>query len=541
MIDVASLCKRYEKLKGDRNVLDNHCQEIAERILPYRADFTVQRTMGEKRQERVFDATASIALTRFVSAFTSMITPEGQRWHGLTSSNAELNKILAVREYYEAVASILFRERYRGGFGSQVQEVFTSLGAFGTGSYLIEPSKKGGIYYKAQPLSKYWVAENDEGKIDTVYRSYQFTAHQAYQHFKELTPKIILDQLQDSPDKVFDFFQCIMPNEDYQDGRLDYKGMKYASYDICMQDKEKMVKVGGYHEFPMPVSRFMTIAGEPYGYSPAMTVLPDVKMLNEMEKTNITAAHLLTSPPWLIADDLMGSAINFKPSALNYGGVNAAGQQLIQPMMTGGNPNISLEMTQQKRQVINDAFYVSLFQILVETREMTATEVVERAREKAALLAPSFSRQNVELISPTVERELGILARQGKLPDMPPELIEAQGEYEVVYDSPLARAQRSEETAGFARTMEMITPIAQLDQSVLAMFDFEQTARGLADLNGMPARWMRTPEEVAALREQQAQAQQAQQLMQAAPILADVQKKQAEAQQIAMAGASGRL
>ncbi len=111
----------------------------------------------------------------------------------------------------------------------------------------------------------------------------------------------------------------------------------------------------------------------------------------------------------------------------------------------------------------------------------------ERAREKAALLAPSFSRQNVELISPTVERELGILARQGKLPDMPPELIEAEGEYEVVYDSPLARAQRSEETVGFARTMEMIIPIAQQDPSVLAMFDFEKTSRGLAELNGMPA------------------------------------------------------
>jgi len=272
-MDVGQLIKRYEKLKGDRSVLDSHCQEIAERILPYRADFTVQRTMGEKRQEKVFDATASIALTRFVAAFTSMITPEGQKWHGLTSSNPELNKILAVREYYEEVTNILFRERYRGGFGSQVQEVFTSLGAFGTGSYLIEPSKRGGLYYKAQPLSKYWAAENNEGKIDTVYRCYTFTARQAYQHFGELTPKVILDVLNETPDKTFEFFQCVMPNEDYEYGRMDYKGMKFASYDVCLADKEKPVKVGGYHEFPMPVSRFMTIAGEVYGYSPAMTVL----------------------------------------------------------------------------------------------------------------------------------------------------------------------------------------------------------------------------------------------------------------------------
>lgn len=540
-MDCNSLTKRLEKLKGERSTLNSHCQEIAERILPYRADFEVQRTMGEKRSEKIFDSTAAIALTRFTSAFTSMLVPEGQQWHGLTNSNPELMKILRVREYYEEVTKILFRERYRGGFGSQIQEVFTSLGAFGTGGYLVEPASKGGIYYKAQPLSKYWICENDEGKIDTVYREYKFTARQAFQHFGNQTPSIILDCVKDQPDKTFDFFQCIMPNEEYNPERMDYLGMPFASYDVCLQDKEKPVRRGGYHTFPFPVSRFMTIAGEPYGYSPAMCVLADVKMLNEMEKTNIKIAHQRASPAWLIADDLMGSAINFKPDALNYGGVNSMGQQLITPMATGGDLSYSLEMANQKRQVINDAFFVSLFQILVEAHTMSATEVIERAREKAALLAPAFSRQQTELLGMTIEREIDILSRQGRLPEMPPELIEAQGEYEVVYDSPLARAQRSEETVGFARTMEMIIPIAQQDPTVLAMFDFEAIGRGLSELNGMPARWMRSKEEVEALKEQQAQAQQAQALLQSAPILADVQVKQAQAQQIAQSGAAGRL
>ena len=539
-MDVVQLCKRFEKLKGDRSVLDNHCQEIAERIIPYRADFQVERQMGEKRSEKVFDATASIALTRFVSAFTSMLAPEGQRWHGLTSSNQDLNKILRVREYYEEVTRVLFRERYRGGFGSQVQEVFTSLGAFGTGGYLIEGAKAGGVYYKAQPLSRYWVAENDEGKVDTIYRSYKFTARQAYQQFGENSPNCVKECLENTPDKLFDFFQCIMPNSDYNPERLDYKGMKFASYDVCMQDKERFVRVGGYHTFPIPVSRFMTIAGEPYGYSPAMCVLPDVKMLNEMEKTNIKIAHQKADPAWLVADDIMGG-LKFKPGALNAGTLSADGRELVRPMINAGDLSYSLEMGNQKRQVINDAFYVSLFQILVESHTMTATEVVERAREKAALLAPAFSRQQTELLGPTIEREIDILSRQGRLPEMPPELVEAEGEYEIVYDTPLARAQRSEETVGFARTMEMIVPIAQQDPTVLMMFDMEETARGLAELNGMPAKWMRSREEVEALRMQQAQAQQAQAMLQSAPILADVQKKQAEAQQIAMSGAQGRL
>jgi hypothetical protein len=535
------LCKRFEALKGSRSTLDSHCQEIAERILPYRADFNVKRQMGEKRTDKIFDSTASIALGRFVAAFTSMITPEGQTWHGLTSSNADLNKNKAVREYFEAVVKILFRERYAGGFGSQVQEVFLSLGAFGTGGYLIEPSKKGGIWYKSQPLSRFWVAENDEGKIDTIYRYYTFTAKQAHSFFGELTPKTILDILDAQPEREFEFFQCIMPNGDYDHERLDHKGMPFASYDVCLQEKDKIVKTGGYHTFPMPVSRFQTISGEPYGYSPGMICLADVKTLNEMEKTNLKVAHQHADPAWLIADTLMGSTVNFTPGALNVGGVDMNGNQLVRTMTTGGDLSYSLEMANQKRQVINDSFFVSLFQILVESHTMTATEVVERAREKAALLAPAFSRQNSELVAPTVWREIDILSRQGRLPEMPPELLEAKGEYEIIYDSPLARAQRSEDTIGFSRTMEMVVPVAQIDPSVFSMFNFEEATRGLSELNGMPARWMRSKQEVDALKDQQAQAQQAQQLLASAPILADVQKKQAEAQQIAQSGAAGRL
>ena len=271
-----------------------------------------------------------------------------------------------------------------------------------------------------------------------------------------------------------------------------------------------------------------------------MCVLADVKMLNEMEKTNIKIAHQKADPAWLISDDLMGGKMQFKPGALNYGGMNSQGTPLVSQMVNHGDLSYSLEMTNQKRQVINDAFFVSLFQILVESHTMSATEVVERAREKAALLAPSFSRQQTELLHGTIVREIDVLSRQGRLPEMPPELVEARGEYEVVYDSPLARAQRSEETVGFARTMEMVIPIAQQDPSVLAMFNFPEITRGVSELNGMPAKWMRSKEEIEALQQMQQQAQQAQADLAAAPIMADVALKQQQAQTMAQTGGVGR-
>jgi hypothetical protein len=274
---------------------------------------------------------------------------------------------------------------------SQIQECWTSLGAFGTTALMVEQSANRGIWYKSVPMWQFWISEDSEGKVDIVYRQFKLTARQAYQQFGEQCPECIMECVENSPHREFEFVHAVMKNGEMDASKVDYRGMPYASFFICLQAKDKVISRGGYHTFPIPVSRFMTISGEPYGYSPAMTILPDNKMLNEMEKTRIKAAHLLTAPPWLLSDDLVGSPVNFKPDALNYGGLNSNGEQMIKPMMTGADPNIALELTDQKRKVINDAFFVTLFQILVENHTMSATEVLERAREKGALMSPAFN------------------------------------------------------------------------------------------------------------------------------------------------------
>src|SRR4029077_1707786 len=105
-------------------------------------------------------------------------------------------------------------------------------------------------------------------------------------------------------------------------------------------------------------------------------------------------------------------------------------------------------MMAEERTLIGDAFLVTLFQILTETPQMTATEVIERTNEKGILLAPTVGRQQSEYLGPMIERELDVLGAQGLLPPMPPRLKEAKGEYQVVYTSPFSRAMRAQEAAG---------------------------------------------------------------------------------------------
>jgi hypothetical protein len=313
-------------------------------------------------------------------------------------------------------------------------------------------------------------------------------------------------------------------------------GMQFASYYICL-DEKCIVEEGGYRTFPYALGRYITTPGETYGRSPAMLVLPDIKMLNEMQKTIIRAAHLSVSPPLLLQEDGVLQAFDLRPNALNYGGVDEKGQATVHPLDIKARLDIGLEMLQDRQKIINDAFLVTLFQILVDQPNMTATEAMLRAQEKGALLAPTMGRQQSELLGPLIEREIDILSHAGMLPPMPDELLEMGGEVDVEYVSPLNRAQRSEDAVAILRTFEAIAPLAQVDPSVMMAFDLPQAARELADINGMPAKVLRSAEAIAAMQKQQTQMAGIQQILEAAPVAAETAKTITETQLLASQGA----
>lgn len=537
----AALLQEAEKAKTDRGTFDTHYQEIADRILPRYGDFTRTITKGEKLNEQVIDAMPAQALDRFAAAMESMLVPQGSTWHQLRASDRELMKIHSVKVYFDELNMVLARTRQGSRFQSQAHEHFLQIGAFGTSGMLVMPRGPRGIYYKAMPLSRFWIKENEFGEVDCVYRKWEWTAMQAAARWGyDNLPDSLKSDVDAKKNTEHDFWQVIKPRDMVIPGRMDAAGMPYQSWIIFGKEKHIMEE-GGFREWPIPTSRYTTSAGETYGRSVAMTALPDIKMLNEMNKTVMRAAHRATNPPLLLHDSMMGLPIRMKPNALNFGGVNSEGRQMVQPLQGAANPGLGMDMMDGKREIINDIFLVTLFQILVDgPNRMTATEVLERAREKGQLLAPAMGRQQYELLDPLIKRELDILDSQGALPELPPELEEAGGEYEIIYDSPLSRAQQAEQAAGFFRTLEGIIPLAQMDPSVMDRFDIDQIVVDLGDINAMPAKWMRSDDDMKMMREAQARQAQAQQLLEAAPVVADAGKSVAEAQAIAQAGSAGR-
>lgn len=528
----------FDNIKSERGLWENQWEEIAQFILPRQDNITTSSSPGEKKGTRIFDSSPQIALERFGAVMDSTLTPAQQTWHGLKSMNEELNREKEVKDWFYHVNMALFKYRYnpKANFSGQNSERWVSMGAFGTGALFIDYYHSLGLRYKTIHLKNLYLLENHQGMIDSVFRRLDLTLRQAIQQwgFKNL-PELLQKHAED-PKKlaqVYPFLHVVAPRNDRMIGILGVKGMPYRSIYLCLKSKS-IIGEGGYWSFPYSIARYVTAPNEVYGRSPAMSAISDIKMLNEMSKTDIRAVHKLVDPPLLLSDDgVLGAGsgeVDLTPGAINFGGVDMQGKPLILPLQTGARVDISEDKMELRRRRIDDAFLITLFQILVENPRMTATEALIRAQEKGMLLAPAMGRQQSEALGPQIERELDLLTQHGLLPDPPAVLIEAGEEIDVVYDAPINRLRRAEELVGVQRSLELLAPFASIKPTILDIFDEDELARLTTEVSGAPSIILKSREQIAEMRETQQAQQTINELAATAPPIAGALKDAAQAQ-----------
>lgn len=529
------LLREFSVWEGKRGIWEKHWEETAQKVLPYYStSFYIQGNMvpGVKRNAEMYDTTANGALWKFAAAMESMLTPANNKWHRLRHPDMSLMKRRDVQLWFDQVNDAMFYYRYspKSGYQANQHDGYVSLGAFGTGCLFTDeyndplyPQMRG-LRYRNVHLGELFFATNFQGQVDKVGRRFKMTLRQIAQKWPDGLPESYQQQLKDKPENEVQIIHIVKPNPDFDPKAVNAKGYRYASYYI-LREAVHLLHQGGYRCMPYSTSRYITAPGELYGRSPAMNVLPNISVINEQKKTVLKQGHRTVDPVLLAHDDGVLDGFSLKPGAVNYGGVNADGRPLVHALPVG-NLAVGKELMDDERLAINDAFLVTLFQILVQTPQMTATEVLERAREKGALLSPTMGRFQSESIGPQIEREFDLLTWQGLIPPPPPALVEAGATYMVEYDAPLNRAMRSDEAAGTMRTFQWAAEIAAQtqDPSVMDFFDTDAIIPELMQINGAPFRFMRDPEQVKAIRQNRQQQQAAAQLTQALPGIAALQK-----------------
>ena len=481
--------------------------------------FDGSQTEGDLRTQDILDATPAIALQRFGSILDSLLTPRNAKWSKVKPSDPKLMQDREVKLYFERANELLFKLRYAptANFAANNQKDYISLGAYGTSCLFIDElrdSRSHGFRYKSLHLSEFYFDENHQGIPDKVFREFKMSVRQLKQRWENKLPDKVKNA---KPTDEFTVVHAVMPNQEFVHGRLDYRGMDYYSCYILVEGCMPLEE-GGYTTFPFSVSRYDQFGKEKLGRSPAMMTFPAIKTLMQQKKDVLVSGHRANNPVLLFHDDSIMDGFSLKAGAMNAGGVSEEGKELVK-VLPSGRVDIGIEMMEMEKDAIKDAFLVSIFQILTENPQMTAYEVMERTKEKGILLAPVIGRQHTEKLGPQIVREFDMISKWGLLGPMPGLLKEAQGQYDIEYDSPISRAARAEEAVGFMRSVQATVEVANAtqDPSVLDIYDFDTALPEIAEINGTPTRWLSSLEKIQQMREGRKEQVQTEQAIQAAP------------------------
>jgi hypothetical protein len=501
------LLSRYEKLEGQRQNWETHWQEVADYMQPRKADVTKQRARGDKRMEQVFDSSPIQAVELLAASLHGMLTNPSTPWFTLRFKDEEIENEDEAKLWLEASTDAMYTAFNRSNFQQEIFELYHDLITFGTAAMFIEEDDDDIIKFSTRHINEVFIAENDKGRIDTIYRRFKISARAAMQKFGEAVSSDVQSAFKKDPYKEVEILHAVYPRTDFNPNKKDKKNMPFESVYIEFKNGNEL-SVSGFREFPFVVPRYLKASNEIYGRSPAMTALPDVKMLNEMCKTTIKAAQKQVDPPLLVPDDGFLLPVRTVPGGLNF--YRSGTRDRIEPLNIGANNPLGLNMEQQRRDSIRAVFYVNQL-MMQDGPQMTATEVIQRNEEKMRLLGPVLGRLQSELLKPLIDRVFAILLRNNMLPAAP-EFLSGR-DIEIEYVSPLAKAQKSTELQSIMRAVEILGSLANV-APVFDYVNFDNLVKHLADIVGVPQKILKTQSQVNAERQQAAQQQEQMQQMQ---------------------------
>lgn len=539
------IVRRCDSLKSKRGTWDQNAQETAEWVIPRKSYVTTKRQKGLKTIQfntQLFDATAVFANQYMAAGLISHLAPGNSRWIGLKMRNPDLNEKDNVKASLSKLARLLHEELAASNFYMQLNELCLDLGWAGMGCMEPMEGKKTTLNFKNYHVSEFWIVQDSDGNVDTVYYRYKYTARQALQEWPDAdlgdTIKAALtSEKHEDMDKEFEFIQELRPRDEYKKYPAAGKDRFVASTIVAVKDKI-IVEEEGFYDMPKLTPRWLKNTNEVNGRSQGMFALPWIKLLNTTWKDYTIATQMSLRPPTLSPDDGFVGPIRAVPGAQwHYRNTYAANVNAIRQFPVKPDTKNAIVFIKHIENLIKKAFYNDLFVMLQEKEGIsTAYEISRLIEEKHTMIVPPIGRLQSELFNGLVNRSIGILGRAGKLRGiLAPEMIGQ--EYEIEYISKLALALRILETRSIGATMDVIEPIGARNPQVFDNFDDDKTVRGVAERMAYPPEMMRSipdRDEIRRVRQEELEAQRAAELaLEAAKAVPGLGKKTEEGSPLA--------
>ena len=456
--------------------------------------------------------------------------PPNSVWAKYRHPNPMMMADESVAYYFEQVSRIIHQLIVGSNFAQEEFQALLCMGAFGTNCLSLEEDPKDIVRFRNHVIDDIRLEENNLGIVDTVAREFKLTPRQAIQQYGAEAliaagMSQIEDEAKDYKNKKYTFIQFIMPRSDFKANSKKSTDKRYASYHIN-RERGTVVQESGFDFNPYKVARFAKGNDEIYGRSPMSMVLGTARRTNVIYRSMVLAAEQRANSQWLVPDDDSVKNISNRAGAIiKWRATNPNGKP--ERLAPAGDSGLAFEMYQIHEKQIKQMFFNHLFRPLEDYRNMTATEVNERMTTDMMTLAPFVSRYLNEHVNPMMEHLFYIAQKKNLLPEMPEKLAESPS-YEIDYVGRLSMATKSFETMGAINTLRVFGELSQMDQNMqmsLQNVEPDKLFREIWYANSSSMNALKDPRQLANEREMQMQMMQQQQMINAAPKMADAAQK----------------
>ena len=478
------------------------------------------QTRGRDLNRDILDPCATYAVRVCSAGLMSGLASPSRPWFklGPVAQNIKLDGEAHdwLDEATSRMGTIMSRSNFYNSFALECTDLVTN----GTAPVIIYEDETDGIRLYNPVCGEYFLGVDNAMRVNTVARNFVLTVSQMVGMFGlEACPRDVQDlwaQKGSSLHQERSIAHIIEPNFPIkgQSGDVGVVKGPFAFREVYWAygaGAEWPLSIRGFETQPFTAARWMTQGNDPYGRSPAMDALADVKTLQVLTKRKAQAVEKVVNPPLLADVNLKNEPASVIPGGITYvAGLSAStGMRSIYQI----NPDIPA-MTADINDVrgrIQKGFFMDLFMMLDAQGPMTMTafEVGQRMQEKLQVLGPVIEGLLNESLKPKIKRIFSIMERKGFLPPKPQSLRNMPLDVEFV--SMLALAQKAAATGGLERLATMAGHLIGAFPQTGDLLDTDEFMREYNSLLGNPDKILRDADQVAQLRQQKNQQAAAQQ------------------------------
>lgn len=493
---IAHYNNRLQVLEQKRTNYLQLWEELAILADPRNAYFRTVRPNGDMSMLiPKTDDTFQLLLPTHAAIMHSLLTPMAYRWHSFTFFDP------ALQQQYGYILSqtseLLHAKRYsaRSGFVGAMSEAYISMAVYG--HCILEVSKDiktRSVIYKALPIKEFCIDKDANGFVNTFYRKVEMT----YRNLRTLFPNYIPAKFENQDNlRWLDTYMellCIVEPSLEESGKYDNVWIDKTNNVVLERTTTKKSR------FICSRSNVYPTSDDPYGFSPAMEIMPSMKALNSLSYNILKLGDNAARLDFLTGEDVINPA-NFAGNGnIIEGGVNDEGRAMVQRIQYPDMPSADY-VQKQYIEKIKMALFVNFFMTMNETQSRSATDSMIKANEKAQMVAPTGDRIARELLIPLIELELQYYGDMHILPQFPEEIKTAgiSTDFDITLDNPMLKGQRIDSANGIMTMAQYLGALMGLSTEI----NIDRAKEVLVEIFNIPSSVLNTPEEKNEVVEQQ--------------------------------------